>query len=172
MISRARLKASRINGRKCKRPRSRRGKLRSSQNAIKHGLRAKKLAPRRDDHQYEELVRTWLGRDVGADLLSAVHEIIDAQLALKAIHSIWDLTLANREGERVAELQHAELTSRLETHGIYARRARTLQRKAVAQYKIAIRKQEPAGPTQKETGRGAELRQIGKEMVVVFHFDI
>ena len=131
MISRARLKANRNNAKRSTGPKSKVGKRRSSQNAIKHGLRAKKFIPRPDHEVREKLISQMDKADQSIEIKAVAGEIIDTHYALSLVNSAWDNTLT-----KIADLPDTPDTSvkiskQLELLSSYGRRISSRQKNAI-----------------------------------------
>jgi hypothetical protein len=91
LLAGARAAASRLNGAKSRGPKTEAGKARSSQNALKHGLRAQchVVLPDEDPAEYEAFAAALL-----ADL--APHGALQALLASRVAAAAWRLLRADR----------------------------------------------------------------------------
>jgi hypothetical protein len=100
MTSESKLEANRRNAQKSTGPKTEAGKLRSSQNALKHGLTAEHVILENEDAEaYNELLGDWLDDCVGGGS-------IERGLVERAVRNLWKL-------RRVGQHEHAVLSERV-----------------------------------------------------------
>lgn len=135
MISRARLRANRANAQKSTGPKTARGKRRSSQNAVQHGLRAKTFKPQPTDQERQAFIQACLGSDPDLLALEAIQHVLEAQAALKIVNQKWDQAMASaQEQPEDGTVDHNKQAREITRLSLYARRISALQRKAIKSY--------------------------------------
>lgn len=134
MISRARLKANRQNAKRSTGPRSAAGKLRSSKNAIKHGVTAEKHINKIEFERRKEAIHSFLDTLTSDEAENLAREIAITHQALNNAHMSWDdelsglTTISLRRPKSQSQLKKLELIS------LYGRRASNRQLRAIRRY--------------------------------------
>jgi hypothetical protein len=117
MTSAPQLEANRANSRSSTGPKTRQGKIRSAQNARRHGLSVSVLTDPSISEDVENLARAFAGEEAGAALLEPARRAAEAQIDLirirKARHDLFVQKLEDPHYSPKMSPKVAMLTSKL-----------------------------------------------------------
>ena len=146
MTSAVKQRANRVNAARSTGPRTRRGKMRSARNALKHGLALPVTAVSELSSFSERIARILAGPDADAGRLELARRIAEAQLDLRRVRALklaitarLDDTIGSNERGKSnpADLGVADLLDQLGRFDRYERRAQSRRKFAARAFDAA-----------------------------------